>query len=122
MTRAESQFERLVATIGRLAQSPDEQREYLLGLGAQGLTDELALEFDDALQPLRHQFEVLGVSAPVVIRIEALANVLSAMGGADREWLWRPEALGRPEWLNVREIAVDILDALGVGLEDSPEP
>jgi hypothetical protein len=122
MTRVERQWERLVATVERLADTPDEQRDYLSGLGTQGLTDELALEFDDALQPVRHQFDVLGVQASVVVRIEALANALSAMGGAGHEWLWRPEALDGPEWSNVRAIAAEIIGALGVRGDETPDP
>ena len=108
MTRTGSQLKRLAATIERLAEGPGDQRAYLSHLGTPGLADELALEFDDALRPVRHQLDVLGVPASVVAKIDALDDALSAMSGAEREWLWRPRALDGPEWRNVRQMAAEI--------------
>lgn len=112
MTPPEQQFGLLIEALKTLAATPDEQRSYLVELGVEGLTDELALELDDAIKPLWHQFEALGVSPLAVSELESLDKALVQMSGSENISLWRPAALDRSEWWAVRRQAAECLRLL----------
>lgn len=109
MMRNKEQLDLLVKTVVRLAATPEDQRAYLNDLGVSGLTDELALEFDDALQPVRHQLRELGIDPVDIARIELLSDLLVDMSGAENEQLWLPEALDSPPWRRVRDVATELV-------------
>ena len=73
------------------------------------VADELALEFDehyrtldlDRLRPLQRE------------AVRALDDALDAMSGPDHLELWEVEALDRPEWQHVRELARALIHVMG---------
>jgi hypothetical protein len=97
-------YERLLRSLEMLASSADVQEEYLRGLGTLPLTDELALEFDDAYELFKSSADKDRFSAFIsrIDEIDELFEGMSAGGNAD---LWTNEALARGEWAKIREIA-----------------
>ncbi len=89
-------FDGLREAVARLAASATVQRAYLQELGVVPSADELGLEFDDALAPVRHQ---LHGEAAAALRI--LDELLSEMD----ETLWSTNALEDQAWQRVRETA-----------------
>lgn len=104
--------ESLKDSVSRLASEPPEQLAYLQHLGTYPLTDELALEFDDAFL-LSDQLVSAGRLSDAVrrqlARIDALLDELS--DGEEENWL--PPALESDRrWQEVRELARSILPCL----------
>jgi hypothetical protein len=95
----------LETVVRHLAAPPDEQIEYLAGLGTQGNADELALEFDDAYRPVRAQLP-LDLSRG----LDYLDGLLGRFSGQSNSEEWTVEALSRSSrWAEVREAARTIL-------------
>ncbi|MHB8642821.1 MAG: hypothetical protein ACYDA3_08050 [Gaiellaceae bacterium] len=46
-------------------------------------------------------------------RLRVLSQRLDEMSGDDNTKNWEPEALGQPEWAEVRSLAAEVLDAFG---------
>lgn len=82
--------------------------------------DELALEFEEAHRatfPLRNG----AFSASQLLLIEELDRQLERMSGLANERLWTEEALREaPEWMRVRELAREVLEAMGWSSEAPP--
>jgi hypothetical protein len=100
-------LERLRSALARLSWSASEQREYLLGLGV-GLADELALEFDDALRPIRHALFNLDLPAGVQASIVAIDRKFEEMSGSRNgsDLLWELDALDQVgQWDELRTLA-----------------
>ncbi len=73
--------------------------------------DELALNFNDCYSLITAEAELTDRQKAA---LDALDAKLDEMGGAGNEHLWTEKALGiRPEWEEVRRLAVETLDAFG---------
>lgn len=88
----------LLSCLDRLAEPAAAQVDYLSKLGAVGLADELALEFEDLYRPLEGQLDRLTPDCAAACRVvdRALAN---------KHLGWSFDDLGSPEWERVREYA-----------------
>ena len=95
----------LKTTLQRLAAPAREQVKYLRDLGTYPSLDELALEFDDALSPVRHELDALTV-------LRELDELLHRMSGPANAELWEPGALTGDEWQRVRALAASALASL----------
>ncbi|TDB77558.1 hypothetical protein [Micromonospora sp. KC723] len=100
----------LTRVVARLALAPDDQREYLRRAGVGGSVDELALQLEAVvalLEPLEEAELVDPAQAELARRID---QMLDLMSGADKAYLWEPEALSTaPEWVEVRALAKEFL-------------
>jgi hypothetical protein len=94
--------------VARLAIPPTEQLAYLASIGVGGLADELALEFDDAYQPVAPLLEEL--EAPEELR-EDLTSLDQALTSDSLEW--SIAAVGESDaWAEIRHLAMRIASAL----------
>lgn len=94
----------------RLSLEPDEQRAALAG---SAVTDELALDFANAVESIGYQASIAGVDlAPAVL--EAVRDLNGMLGAAPPgDWLWTEEALDRhPLWAEARTVARTVLSEL----------
>ncbi|MEU8186690.1 hypothetical protein [Micromonospora carbonacea] len=100
----------LTRVVARLALTPDDQREYLRRAGSGSLADELALQLEAVvalLEPLEEADLVDPAQAALARRID---EMLDLMSGAEKAYLWEPEALSTaPEWVEVRALAKEFL-------------
>jgi hypothetical protein len=104
---------RLVASLKRLAADAATQASYLAGIGTGGRADELALEFDDAYQPVRARQGELGFSPTTSEGLGRLDALLAEMSGPQNADLWTLNALQNSvRWSNVRQVAEAILPDL----------
>jgi hypothetical protein len=94
--------------VARLAMPPTEQVAYLASLGVGRLADELALEFDDAYQPVAPLLEEL--DAPEELRGD-LKSLDRALTSDDIEW--PIAAVGESAaWAEIRYLAMRTVSAL----------
>ncbi|MGX5656930.1 hypothetical protein ACWKWC_19310 [Geodermatophilus nigrescens] len=99
-------FALLRDALRRLSLEPSEQRAALAGTV---VTDELALDLDNAMQALRHESELAGVSLDQEVQASLwrLNGLLDAQPG-DR--LWADAALDdHPTWAEARLVARQVL-------------
>ena len=97
----------LLESLKRLASPPEDQIAYLDSLGAGGLADELALEFDDSYQAVAPQ---INHNAQLLLDLKNLDRHLKSMSGEHHASLWRYEALRTAEeWNATRGLASKIL-------------
>ena len=95
----------LLQAVRRLAASPEGQQAYLRQLGTAPSTDELALEFSDALMLEKGLLDDVVRAAAV-----QLDEQLAGMSGPQHEELWTLAALHTSEeWARVRELAAETL-------------
>ncbi|MFG2000454.1 hypothetical protein ACGFNU_15030 [Spirillospora sp. NPDC048911] len=100
----------LRAAVVRLASAADEQIEYLHHLGLNGLSDELALDFDDLFAVHRTNPDSLGPAGGVLVDLD---HTLERMSGEANAHLWTHQALrSAPEWREVRALAAYALTVL----------
>lgn len=100
--------EQFLSTVQRLAAPADEQEAYVRQLGTAPSTDELALEFSDALLVARGSLSEAVASA--ALRLDAYLAKIS--GSANTE-LWTILALYKaPEWMSVRQLAGEVLQRI----------
>ena len=95
----------LVDTVKRLAAPAEEQVAYVRQLGSAPVVDELALEFDDEFVRLRDTDAGGSVPAPYLEALKELEVQLKRMSGPENAELWVEDALARPEWRTVRDLA-----------------
>ncbi len=96
----------------QLSLEPDEQRKALAGMA---VTDELALDLENAVLSLNHAAEEAGVALPDEVKaaVTSLHERLNAPPDAD---LWDNEALDRhPVWAEARAEARRLLPLLPQG-------
>ena len=103
---------RLAETLARLAAPAAQQRAYIEQLGSAPCVDELALEFDDMyiVKPLMLSRGAL--STAETVPLDAVDALLKAMSGRHQAVLWDLDALDKPEWARVRELARSALSCL----------
>lgn len=103
---------RLAEALARLAAPAAEQRAYVRALGTAPCIDELALEFDDmyVVKPLMLSRGAL--STAETVPLDAVDALLKAMSGRHQAVLWDLDALDKPEWARVRELARSALSCL----------
>lgn len=86
------------------------QIEYLHHLGVHGLSDEMALEFDDLFAIHRGRPSALGPAGGVLVDLD---RALERMSGEANAHLWTDQALrSAPEWREVRVLAARALTVL----------
>ena len=102
-------FRLLHDAIRNLSLEPDEQRRALAGMV---VTDELALDLDNAVTSLRHAQETAGIelAGNLVTGAQRLCALLDAPPG---DALWADGALDtHPTWAEARLLARDLLPLL----------
>jgi hypothetical protein len=96
----------LIAALENLAKPAAEQEAYLRELGTAPCSDELALEFSEALC-------LIELEGDVRSRLDELDAWLHSMSGSERAQLWQVSALhSAPEWAEVRRRAAEGLALL----------
>ena len=111
--------ERLIHTLQALAAPPDVQLGRFPDFVAKG--DELALDFDDALQ-LVYDCPQLQLEAHQHESLDRLYRYLEERSARDRAAFWTEAAIqSSPEWVAVRRLAVSALTSLGAPI-DLPPP
>jgi len=90
-----------------LAADPETQEAHVRELGSWPLLDELALEFDAVAEAF-----AATATPNAAASVRALSEKLDEMSGEENSGLWQPQALGGPEWGDVRALATDALAAL----------
>jgi len=103
---------RLAETLLRLASPAAEQRAYIRALGTAPCIDELALEFDDMFVVTPLMLSRGALSPAEKLPLDAVDAQLKAMSGRHQAALWDLDALDRPEWARVRELARSALSRL----------
>lgn len=96
-----------------LASPPDVQRQHLSDLGVPDVVDELALELDDMLAPLKSILSAKGAERA----LSRLGELEVALGSPALEWTLRGLTEAR-EWQGVRRLASDALDELQTLADD----
>lgn len=102
----EPPFPLLQEALVRLSREPEEQRAALAGTV---VTDELALDLDNAMQSLPDASEVAGVRFDEKVRssLDRLSRLLEAQPGDE---LWDDKALDtHPAWAEARALAREVL-------------
>ena len=95
--------------LGLLASTADIQAQYLSDLGAPGVVDELALELDAMLTPLK---SILSARA-AERALSKLRDVEEALDDPDLEWTLQSLELSM-KWESLRQLAFDALRELQV--------
>ena len=106
MTTGQQPFGILRDALWQLSLEPNEQRQHLAGMA---VTDELALDLDNAASSLTYAAESAGVPLPEeVVREVQRLNALTSVAPGDP--LWDDEALDRhPTWADARATARRLL-------------
>lgn len=95
-----------VEAIKSLASNSDIQRKYLKDLGSFPITDELALEFDDAF----HNIDQLSSNDPILKEISKLNKLLDSLDTNEGTWL--ESALDSKHWSEIRNLAKSIFSKI----------
>jgi hypothetical protein len=101
----------LAEAVKRLAAPAVEQIAYVRKRRCAPSLDELALEFDDEFQRLRDPDAARSTPAEYLAALKALDAQLDRMSGPANADLWVEDALARPEWREVRQLATRALAA-----------
>lgn len=95
--------------LANLALPAERQRQALAGTA---VTDELALDLDNAVLSLNHEMDRTGVRLPPVL-IAALQEFNNALSAPPEDSLWDDASLdGHPIWASARVTAIELLDQL----------
>lgn len=96
----------LRASTRLLAEDPGEQLRYLPALGTLPLTDELAIQFGDAVLLLNQVLDAGLVSEETAAELRTIDEKLKAISGPSNSRYRTPEALGESvEWREFRQLA-----------------
>jgi hypothetical protein len=108
----------LIPAIEMLAADAGVQREYLNKLGTYPCLDELALEFDDAYQPFKAQYDK-SIPDTILVKIDAIDSALALLSDSGDVTLWDESSLDTKPWVEVRNLARDILYEIGQLMDHS---
>ena len=95
-----------IKSIKLLASISDIQRKYLKDLGSYPITDELALEFDDAF----HNIGQWHSNDPLLMEISKIDKLLDSLDTNEETWL--ESELDNESWSNIRNLAKSILSKI----------
>ena len=95
-----------IESIKLLASSSDIQRKYLKDLGSYPVTDELALEFDDAFHNI-DQWSSVDSLLDEISQLNKLLDLLDINEGT-----WLESALDNKPWSEIRNLAKSILSKI----------
>lgn len=102
-------FRLLRDALTQLSLEPHEQR---IALAGSVVTDELALDLDNALQSLRHESQRTGIALNTAL-LTALSDLNNRLNAAPNDPLWNDEFLDtHPTWLAARQTARQLLSQL----------
>lgn len=106
-------FRLLRDALWQLSLEPDEQRKALDGMA---VTDELALDLDNAVASLAHASEEAGMTLGEDV-VAALAHLNESLSAPSEDPLWDGEVLDRhPAWAEARAISRRLLSLLPQGM------
>jgi hypothetical protein len=108
----------LMSAIEMLAANACVQREYLNKLGTYPCLDELALEFDDAYQPFKAQYDK-SIPDTILVKIDAIDSALALLSDSEDVTVWDGSSLATKPWIDIRNLACDVLQKIGQ-LSDHP--
>ncbi len=100
----------LIDSLQVLAQPADKQVQYLEGLGVAPISDELALEFDDAFHLVRQLLNDGVIDAHTYLELVELDDFLRKLSGEEYKGMWTTQAVAvEQEWCTIRAHAQRIL-------------
>lgn len=102
----------ILDTLKTLALPSEMQKDYLVSLGTYPLTDELALEFDDAFVPFiakvdNNADEVLKVE--ILPGLKTIDSIFNNMDEKSMPGIWHVDSLNSEPWNEVRTIAQKLI-------------